>query len=74
VGTIQPTTGSNGRRNNYLGAEWDTVVNYNYTDDVQLGLIYGVFFPGSVFRDRAPGVTSGSNASQELITSVSVKF
>jgi len=74
VGTIQPTTGSNGKRNNHLGTEWDTVVNYNYTDDVQLGVIYGIFFPGSVFRAAASGVTSGSNAAQELITSVSVKF
>ena len=74
VGTIQPTTGSNGTRNNYLGAEWDTMAVYNYTDDVQLGLIYAIFFPGNVFRNRASGVTSGSNAAQELITSVSVKF
>ena len=48
--------------------EWDTVVTYNYTDDVQFGVIYGLFLPGSVYRSPTDA------AAQELITSVSVKF
>lgn len=55
-------------RNRYLGAEWDTNVVYNYTDDVQLGLLYALFAPGSVFR------TPNDDTAQELITTVSVKF
>ena len=62
------------KRESSLGTEWDTVLNYNYTDDVQLGLIYGVFFPGSVFRSPSNGTANSDNVAQELITSVSVKF
>jgi len=64
-GTI-PVTGS--KRKSYLGTEWDTNVVYNYTDDVQLGLLYALFAPGNVFR------TPNDSTAQELITSVSVKF
>lgn len=52
----------------HLGTEWDTSVVYNYTDDVQLGLIYALFKPGSVFRDP------NDDTAQELISTVSVKF
>jgi hypothetical protein len=65
-----PLSGSqvNQERKNYIGAEWDTQVSYDYTDDVEFGLIYGLFLPGSVFRNPT------DNTAQELITSVSVKF
>ncbi|MBI3011253.1 MAG: alginate export family protein [Candidatus Omnitrophica bacterium] len=56
------------KRNRFLGTEWDTNVVYNYTDDVQLGLLYALFAPGSVFR------TPNDDTAQELITTVSVKF
>ena len=56
------------KRESYVGMEWDTVVNYSYTDDVQLGLIYALFAPGSVY------VNPFKSTAQELITSVSVKF
>jgi len=56
------------KRESYVGAEWDTLVTYNYTEDVQLGLIYALFAPGSVFR------TPNDSTAQELITTVSVKF
>ena len=65
VGTI-PVTGA--KRKSYLGAEWDTNVVYNYTDDVQLGFLYALFAPGNAFR------TPNDSTAQELITSVSVKF
>jgi hypothetical protein len=57
-----------GARSRYAGFEWDTSVVYNYTDDVQLGLIYALFAPGSVYRHP------NDATAQELITSVSLKF
>ena len=78
VGAVPPTnvsaTASGAKRERFLGVEWDTVATYNYTDDVQLGLIYGIFFPGNVFREAALGTANGSDTAQELITTVSVKF
>lgn len=73
VGAIPPGGGSP-KRNNYIGTEWDTVVNYAYTDDVQLGVIYALFLPGNVFRATGNTVAGGESTAQELITSVSVKF
>ena len=61
-----PVAGS--KRNSFAGTEWDTVVNYDYTDDVQFGVIYGLFLPGNVYR------TPNDAVAQELVTSVSVKF
>ena len=63
-------------RNRFLGTEWDTRVTYDYTDDVQFGLAYGLFLPGNVFRNTINvGAVSGNDShAQELITSVSVKF
>ena len=61
------------KRESYVGAEWDTKLTYDYTDDVQFGLAYGVFFPGSVFHDSADS-TSGRNTGQQIISKVSVKF
>lgn len=63
---IRPT--ANARREHYLGSEWDMNAVYNYTDDVQLGAAYSIYFPGSVFRHPFDSV------SQQLLTSVSVKF
>ena len=65
--TVQAPGGQN-ERNRYAGAELDTVVTYNYTDDVQLGLIYGLFMPGDVYQKP------NDSTAQEIITSVSVKF
>ncbi len=61
-----PVAGS--KRRSFAGTEWDTVVTYNYTDDVQFGVIYGLFAPGSTYR------TPNDALAQELISSVSVKF
>ena len=52
----------------YAGAEWDTNIVYNYTDDVQLGLLYAVFAPGNIYR------TPNDSTAQELVSTVSVKF
>ncbi len=63
---IRPTV--NAKRKSYIGSEWDVQANYNYTDDVQLGLVYGIFWPGDVFRNPYDDI------AQELVSSVSVKF
>lgn len=55
--------------NNHLGDEIDLTLTYDYTEDVQLGLMAGVFMPGSAFRDRAR-----DNNVSEVIASVKVAF
>ena len=56
------------KRKHYAGMEWDTMMTYNYTDDVQLGVIYALFLPGNVYR------SPNDSTAQELVSSVSVKF
>ena len=63
--------GANAKRHKFVGTEWDTQLKYDYTSDVQFGLLYALFLPGNVFRD-APG--GGDNTAQQLVTTVSVKF
>lgn len=67
-GVRSTLTPKDGKRRSYIGSEWDTNVTYNYTEDVQFGVLYALFNPGSVFR------TPNDDHAQELITSVSVKF
>lgn len=64
-GTASQTVGP---RKSYAGMEWDTILTYDYTSDVQFGLIYALFAPGNVYRHP------NDNTAQELVTSVSVKF
>ena len=61
-----PVTGS--KRKGYAGAEWDTNIVYDYTSDVQFGLLYAMFAPGNVYR------TPNDSVAQELVSTVSVKF
>lgn len=61
-----PVAGS--KRRSFAGTEWDTVMTYDYTDDVQFGVIYALFAPGNTFRHPR------DNPAQELITSIGVKF
>ena len=56
------------KREYYFGAEWDMNAIYNYTDDVQMGATWSMFFPGSVFRNPYDDMAS------QLVTTVSVKF
>ncbi len=60
--------GTDSERNKFLGTEWDTKLVYNYTDDVTFGLGYGIFWPGSAFRDP------NDNTAQKLVTEVALKF
>ena len=61
-----PVAGS--KRKGYAGAEWDTNIVYDYTSDVQFGLLYAMFSPGNVYR------TPNDAVAQELVSTVSVKF
>jgi hypothetical protein len=74
VGIIQPSDNSDQTRNSFLGTEWDTWLAYNYTDDVQFGLSYGVLFPGGAFVEGAQGAQGSRNTAQQLVSTVSVKF
>lgn len=79
VGALLPTSpAGDSKRVSFLGTEWDTWVTYNYTDDVQFGVTYGLFVPGPVFREGGNGCSAttcfGKSTAQELISTVSVKF
>ena len=67
---IAPNGTAQAKRSSYVGMEWDTVATYNYTDDVQFGLIYGLFAPGNIYL----GAHGLDSTAQELVSSVSVKF
>lgn len=62
------TAKSDGKRHAYVGTELDNQLVYDYTDDVQLGLLWAMFFPGSVYH------VGTQNTAQELVSTVSVKF
>ena len=52
----------------HAGSEVDVILTYDYTEDVQLSLLGGMFFPGDAFD-------SGDVANtRELIASVKVEF
>jgi len=52
----------------HLGDEIDLTLVYDYTEDVQLGLIAGAFFPGSAFDSVC------RKTATEIIGSVTVEF
>lgn len=47
--------------NKELGSEMDLTLTYDYTEDVQFGMSYGMFFPGNAFAQQ------DKNASQMLL-------
>ncbi len=51
-----------------LGDEFDLKLAYNYTEDVQFGLLGAYFIPGTAFAD------SNNSVAKEVIGSVSVVF
>lgn len=56
-----------------LGQEFDANLLYNYTEDVQFGLLTGWFWPGRVYNKAGTGGKQRLTAT-EMIASVSVKF
>ena len=62
--------------NRFMGQEFDVNLTYNYTEDVQLGLLMGWFWPGSALAkvsDDAGSVRQRSTAA-EAIASCKVSF
>jgi len=62
--------------NKYLGQEVDAKVTYDYTEDVQLGLLAGIFVPGNAFEkhDAASGSVGNRSIASEVIGSMKVTF
>jgi hypothetical protein len=56
------------KRSRFAGFEWDMQALYDYTEDVQFGLLYALFAPGNVYRSPA------DSTAQQVVTTVSVKF
>ncbi|MBI2884912.1 MAG: alginate export family protein [Candidatus Omnitrophica bacterium] len=62
------TAVANGPRRSFAGTELDTNLVYDYTEDVQFGLLYGFFVPGSIYT------SASDNVAQEVVTTVKVQF
>lgn len=56
-----------------LGHEFDLNITYDYTEDVQFGLLTGLFWPGNALRKTGDDNAFRSTAAQ-AIASVAVKF
>ena len=57
------------RHKKFAGTELDLTATYDYTEDVQFGLMYGLFLPGNAFNKD-----SNHNAAAEVIGSMKVSF
>lgn len=57
-----------------LGDELDLVATYDYTDDVQLGLTAGWFFPGKALDGESSGTKLNNDTATSIIGSVKVSF
>jgi hypothetical protein len=53
-------------RNKYIGFEWDTDFTYFWKENLETGLRFGAFFPGSYFTSRATAIG--------LMATVGLKF
>lgn len=80
VGLLQPDDGSGisssslctkTLNNTNLGKELDLKLLYDYTEDVQIGMNLGWFFPGSVFKIAE---SKNENVAKQLIINCLVKF
>ncbi len=61
----------------FAGQEIDLTATYDYTEDVQFGLLYGIFLPGSAFADYSDtgaGANGSAKNAVELIGSMKVTF
>ncbi|HAJ56563.1 MAG TPA: hypothetical protein DCL35_02210 [Candidatus Omnitrophica bacterium] len=54
-----------------LGQEFDLNLTYDYTEDVQIGLLMGWFWPGAAINKTA---TQHKVTASEVIASIAVKF
>lgn len=60
-------------RSKSAGDEVDAQAKWDYTEDVQVGLLGGWFFPGNYY-DGASAATQGRNTAWEVVGDLSVKF
>ena len=86
AGGIFPTTGAwgvyNTNGNKHMGQALDLTATYDYTEDVQFGLTYGLFVPGKGILDMerlfvpVPGVSvsTKTNDASQIIGSMKVTF
>jgi hypothetical protein len=64
----------------HLGQEVDATLTYDYTEDVQLSLLGGIFVPGSAFKKATTTTsvsddsTGGMSVATEVIGSMKVTF
>jgi hypothetical protein len=60
-----------------LGTELDVALDYAYTEDVNMSLVAGWFFPGDVFDNKSvdnAGISNNNDTASEVIASVAVAF
>ncbi|MBU4589998.1 MAG: alginate export family protein, partial [Candidatus Omnitrophica bacterium] len=61
--------------NKDLGNELDVVLDYAYTEDVNMGLACGWFFPGDAFNNKgSSGYPDNNETATQIIASVAVAF
>jgi len=60
-------------RSKNAGDEVDLQAKWDYTEDVQFGLIGAAFFPGAYY-DKAPAATQSNNTAWEVVGDLAVKF
>jgi len=68
---IDPATQGGGMwetRNKFLGQEIDVTLTWDYTEDVQFGLLCAWFFPGGHYNDQS------DDAAQDYVGSVKLSF
>jgi len=56
-----------------LGYEIDLALNYDYSEDVKMGLCAGLFNPGDAF-DGSSGDTTNSQSAMEVLATLDVAF
>lgn len=69
---IEPASPENGtmwdERNKFMGQEIDVTLTWDYTEDVQFGLLCAWFFPGSHYNDQS------DDPAQDYVGSVKLSF
>lgn len=60
-------------RSKHVGDEIDLQAKWDYTEDVQIGLLGAAFLPGSYY-DGAAAASRGRNTAWEVVGDLSVKF
>ncbi|MCD6521372.1 alginate export family protein [Candidatus Calescamantes bacterium] len=70
----QHVTGGSSTDNRNLGKEWDLLISYDYTEDVQFGLCYAVFIPGKAITEALDDLDIDEAKASALLGTVKVTF